>query len=337
MFRLIAGLTLALTLAGGAAARPFVAILADPRGTVAPDVLAPYAILAESGAVEVKVVSPTRAPVRLTPGHAWVAPQMTLAEAAAAQPDVIIVPAMSVVEDAARTAWLKEQAALGARVMSICNGAKVLAATGLLEGREATVHWFSRGRLSRAYPGVTWRDDRRWVADGPIVTTAGISAAEPATLHLVGELAGEPVMQATAARLGMPAPDPRHDGQAFRLTVRNMVLTVVNKLAFWRHEDVALPLASGMDELAFGAALDGWSRTYRSTAWAVGDAAATSRHGLVLSPSAQRPQSFDRRVSVPGADADRATFEAIGLAYGRPTARFVAMQFEHPYGALPRH
>ncbi|MDB5457540.1 MAG: thiamine biosynthesis protein ThiJ, partial [Caulobacter sp.] len=99
--RLLAGLAAVFLLGGtAAAAKPLVVILADARGTVAPDLLAPYAILAESGAVEVKVVSAATAPVRLTPGRASLAPQMTLAQLARARPngpDVVIVPALSVV------------------------------------------------------------------------------------------------------------------------------------------------------------------------------------------------------------------------------------------------
>ncbi|WP_332772458.1 DJ-1/PfpI family protein [Phenylobacterium sp.] len=318
-----------------AAARPLVVILADARGTVATDLLAPYAILAESGAVEVKVVAATKAPVRLTPGFAWAAPQMTLTELARRpRPDVVIVPALEVVDDPARAAWLRAQLKAGARIMSICNGAKVLAAAGLLDGRQATVHWYSRGKLAKQHPRVTWRHDRRWVEDGPVITTAGISAGEPATLHLLSQLAGEPVMAATAARLALPLPDPRHAGEDYRLTPRGMTQVVANRLAFWRHEAVALPLTAGLDEIAFGAALDAWSRTYRSTAWATGPASVTTRHGLTLHRAASLPERFDRKVVLPRGEAMAATFRQIDRAYGPTTARFVALQFEHPYGAV---
>lgn len=330
---------IALAFVTGASARPLVVILADPRGTEAPDLLTPYAILAESGAVEVKVVSATAEPVRLKPGWAWVAPQMTLAELARARPqgpDVVIVPAFSVDDDPVRSAWLREQLRGGARIMSVCNGARVLAAAGLLDGREATVHWFSRSRMQRKHPKVRWRADRRWVEDGPIVTTAGISAAEPATLNLLRQLAGEEVMRRTAQRLGLAPPEQAHDGRDFRLTPKGAGLVVGNLVAFWRREDVAVPLSPGFDELAFGTAMDGWSRTYRSVAWAAGPSSAVSRHGLVVYRSRDLPARFDRTAVLPAGDPTPATFEQIRLAYGEPTARFVALQFEHPYGAVGR-
>lgn len=330
--RLLIGAFLALGLGAAASAKPFVVILADERGTVATDLLAPYAILAESGAVEVKVVSATARPARLLPGHAWVAPQMTLAQLDGRRPDVVIVPALLVEDDPQRSAWLRAQLRGGTRIMSICNGAEVLAAAGLLDGRQATIHWYSQGAVRKDYPKVTWRRDLRWVDDGPITTTAGISAGEPATLDLLKDLAGEPVMRATARRLSLPEPDQRHDGEDYRLTLGGMGLVVANRLAFWRREEVSIPLSPGFDELAFGTALDAWSRTYLSTAWATGAPSVTSRHGLVIHRSAERPERFDRTVGL--APTMEGTFTQIGRAYGDATGRFVALQFEHPYGAV---
>lgn len=321
---------------GQGQARPLVVILADARGTVATDLLSPYAILAESGAVDVKVVSATLDPVRLTPGVAFVRPQMTLAELerSGRRPDVVIVPAYEIDVDAARNAWLRAQAAKGVRIMSICNGAWALASSGLLDGRQATIHWYSRGKAAKKHPTVQWRDDVRWITDGPITTTAGISAGEPASLNLLRELAGDAVMRATAVRLRQPLPVQTHDGTDYHLTFKSRALTVGNVLAFWRHEKVALPLETGFDELALGTALDAWSRTYRSKAWVTGAPATTSRHGLVVYRSETPPTRFHRTVALPRPDVQQQTFEQVGQAYGDATGRFVAMQFEHPYGAV---
>lgn len=334
--RLLAGLAALLAFGGAASAKPLVVLLADERGTVAPDLLTPYAILAESGAVAVKVVSATMKPVRLTPGVAWVVPQMTLAQLAQRTrgPDVVIVPALSVARDPERSAWLRAQLRRGARIMSICDGAQVLAAAGLLDGRQATVHWYSRPKMARQYPKVTWRHDLRWVNDGPITTTAGLSAAEPASLDLLRQLAGEGVMRDTARRMRLPPPDQRHRGDAFHLTARGAGLVVANLAAFWGHEDVAVPLSQGVDEFALGTVLDAWSRTYRSKAWAVGAPSVTSRRGLRIYRSRVEPARFGRTVGLPAAEVMEATFGQISRAYGAPTAHFVALQFEHPYGAV---
>lgn len=337
MRRLLIAVAAWVSLAAPVAAKPLVVILADAEGTETTDLIAPYAILAESGAVDVKVVASTTRPVRLMPGVAWVAPQMTLAELARLRPggaDVVIVPAMHRVEDPVRAGWLRAQARGGARVMSICDGALVLAHAGLLDGRRATAHWNSHAKLAKSYPKVTWRRDSRWITDGAITTTAGVSASAPASLALLAELAGEGVMRDTARRLGLPAPDPRHAGEDFRLNAAGVGVAAGNLLAFWRRDDVGVTLSPGFDELGFATVLDGWSRTYRSTAWAVGSAGVTSRHGLTIYGGKAQPARFDRQVQLPSAGAMEAVFGQIRSAYGEPTARFVALQLEHPYGAI---
>lgn len=336
MRRLIAGLLLAASLASGAAARPLVVIAADAEGTEVTDLFTPYAILAESGAVDVRIVAADRRPVRLMPGVAWVAPQVTFAELARERPrgpDVIIVPALHQEDDPELQAWLRGQARAGVRIMSICNGGLVLARAGLLDGRQATVHWWSIPKVRKTYPKVTWRRDLRWVRDGAITTTAGISASSPAALSLLSDLAGEDVMRATAARLDLPTPDPAHDGEAFRLTAKGATRVILNSAAFWRWETVGVPLAPGFDEMAFGTVLDGWSRTYRSEAWAIGPARAVSRHGLTVFRHEAPPARPDRVAELPVRRPLEGVFAQIQTAYGPTTARFVALQFEHPWGA----
>jgi hypothetical protein len=80
--------------------------------------------------------------------------------------------------------------------------------------------------------------------------------------------------------------------------------------------------------------MDAWSRTYRSRAWAVGAPSAVSRHGLLVYRNRTLPVRFEREVDLPRANAMETTFSQIRRAYGAPTARFVALQFEHPYGAV---
>ncbi|WP_304171238.1 DJ-1/PfpI family protein [Phenylobacterium aquaticum] len=319
-------------------ARPLVAILADPSGTETTDLIAPYAILAESGAVDVQVVSSDLAPVPLMPGIGRVKPQASrdsFDRAHPEGPDMVIVPYMMRIDDPARSAWLRTQARRGARIVSICDGALVLASAGLLDGRQATAHWASRKTRLKRWPKVAWRMDARWVDDGRITTTAGVSASVPAALQLVRELAGEPVMLATAARLGLDRPSIAHDARAYQLAPPMLQTAAGNLLAFWGHQKVAVAAGPGFDDLAFATELDGWSRTLRSKAYAVTPAqGAVSRHGLTVLgvtelPGASRQAKLRRGEPIPLMIGD------ITAAYGRPTARFVALQLEHPASFAP--
>ena len=317
---------LLLVLAGGSPtlARPLVAILAEPRGTATTDLIAPYAVLAESGAIDVRIVAAGMTPIRLMPGQAFVRPQATYADL---RPDVIVVPFMMPAADPAREAWLKAQAARGARIVSICAGAETLAHAGLLDGRDATTHWFELGRLAKAYPQVRWRRDRRWIVDGNVTTTAGVTASIPASLALLRDLAGEDTMRATAARLGVPPPVQAHDGAAFRVNGDAVMAGLSGWANAWRSQTVAVRIADGFDDLAFATTLDAWSRTNRSEAFA--SASAVSRHGLAVIAPEKLPR-VGRMVEARAGDP-ALVLEDIASAYGKPTARYLALTLEHPY------
>jgi putative intracellular protease/amidase len=313
-------------------ARPVVAILADPSGVETTDLLAPYAIFSASGAVDVRVVSPNLDAVPLMPGVAWIKPQETQAgfDRRYRRADMIIVPFLMNPKDPGRAAWLRSQAMGGARIVSICDGALVLAEAGLLDGRQATAHWASKGARERKFSGIAWRGDARWVTDGAITTTAGVSASAPASLVLLGEVAGEEVMRETARRLGLPTPVRVHNAASYGLRGEAMGTAAGNVLGFWRHERVAVPLSEGFDELAFGAALDGWTRTYRAKAYAVAPpGGVVSRGGLRVFASDRLP-GFSRQVRLSARAPIEVMLDEVAEAYGPATARFVALQLEHP-------
>lgn len=95
------------------------------------------------------------------------------------------------VENEELLAFVRKQAAGCKKVLSVCTGTFILHAAGLLEGKEATTHWGSLGRL-RERPGVTVVE-RRFVRDGGIWTAAGVSAGIDLALALIAEQAGEDV------------------------------------------------------------------------------------------------------------------------------------------------
>ena len=68
---------------------------------------------------------------------------------------------------------------------SVCTGAFVLAAAGLLDGRRATTHWMHAPLLAQLYPEVTVEADQLYVEDGPVLTSAGSTAAIDLCLHLI--------------------------------------------------------------------------------------------------------------------------------------------------------
>jgi transcriptional regulator GlxA family with amidase domain len=98
-------------------------------------------------------------------------------------------------------AWLRQASAKARRVASVCTGAYLLAAAGLLDGRRATTHWRYAAELARQYPAVGVEPDRIFVRDGNIWTSAGITAGIDLALALIAEDLGEAVAKRTAQRL----------------------------------------------------------------------------------------------------------------------------------------
>ncbi|MGW6915135.1 helix-turn-helix domain-containing protein [Kitasatospora sp. NPDC054939] len=100
----------------------------------------------------------------------------------------------------------------GARVLSICSGAFVLGAAGLLDGRRSTTHWRHAAELADRFPRTRVEPDVLYVDDDPVITSAGTAAGIDACLHLVRKLQGAEVARGIARRM-VVAPH-REGGQA---------------------------------------------------------------------------------------------------------------------------
>lgn len=129
--------------------------------------------------------------------------------------DTVVVPGIDDVErdmSPAVLASLRAAWKAGVRIVSICSGAFLLGAAGLLDGRRATTHWIAAAELARRYPTACIEPDALFVDEGRLVTSAGASAGLDMCLHLVRLDHGEAVA-ADAARLAV-APLIRDGGQA---------------------------------------------------------------------------------------------------------------------------
>ena len=98
-------------------------------------------------------------------------------------------------------AYVRAAAARARRTASVCSGAFILAAAGLLDGRRATTHWARAAEFARAYPQVHVEPDRIFIRDGTTWTSAGITAGIDLALALVAEDLGEAVAKRAAQQL----------------------------------------------------------------------------------------------------------------------------------------
>ncbi|WP_266170547.1 GlxA family transcriptional regulator [Dyella subtropica] len=103
--------------------------------------------------------------------------------------------------DARTRRFVQRCAKRGARVTSACTGSLLLAATGVLDGKRATTHWYRSEQFARQFPQVQLEVDHIYVNDGSIWTSAGISAGIDLALALVAEDLGERIARAVARQL----------------------------------------------------------------------------------------------------------------------------------------
>jgi transcriptional regulator GlxA family with amidase domain len=317
--------------------RPVVAVIGLNDATETTDYIMPTGILRRADVADVYLVAPQAGPVQLYPAL-QVEPDTTIAAFDAAHPDgadYVIVPAMSRDDDPGVMAWLNEQAAKGSIVIGVCAGAKVVAAAGLLDDRKGTTHWFYKRDLARIAPSLTQVADRRFVVDGAVATTTGISASIPLALTLVEAIAGANKAGEVASAIGITHWDARHDSAAFGLS-RDFVTTVMgNSLAFWQRETVGIAMQPGFDAVSLALAADAWSRTYRSRAFTTASAseAVPDMTGIRIIPDragTTEPDdlTIDLHDTAPATALDE-TLRAIGQRYGEATAQVVAKQLEY--------
>lgn len=117
------------------------------------------------------------------------------------RPDILIVPGgfgtRKVMKNETLVAWVKACAAQQELTLSVCTGALVLAAGGLLDGLEATTHHENLEMLQEMLPTGKVSSEKRFVDNGKIITSGGISAGIDMSLHVVGRLLGEEAVRDT--------------------------------------------------------------------------------------------------------------------------------------------
>ncbi len=315
--------------------RPLVVVVGENNGAEVTDFIIPYGVLKDSGVAEVRSLSTGEGPIQLRMALKIRADQ-TLAQFDLAEPagaDIVIVPAQMSPKDKVLTAWVKDQAGRGATIVSVCEGARVVAAAGLLHGRRATTHWGALKAVEKSYPDTTWVRDQRYVQDGPIISTTGVSASIPMSLALVEAIGGRATAEATARRLGVSEWSTAHRTSEFHLSKADYGHAISIIAAVWSHETVEAPVTDGVDDIALALRSDVWQRSFRARVVTTrpGRAPVRSRHGLTILPDAE-PRAG--RYVIPG-DAGPAApqldqaLAAMGRRYGPFAVRLAKLGLEY--------
>ena len=164
------------------------------------DYTGPWEVFGAAG-FDVYSVAESKDPVTTAMGMK-VLPSYTFADAPV--PDVLLVPGGGVqgaLKSVPTLKWVAEVSAHAGRTISVCNGAFILAKAGLLDGLTATTTCHLIDNLRSNFPKVNVVNDQRYVDNGKIITTAGLSAGIDGALHVVAELLGTGEAERTALSL----------------------------------------------------------------------------------------------------------------------------------------
>ncbi len=275
--------------AATAATRPLVVVLAGSEGTEIFDLLAPFAILARTGALDVQVIARDTAALPLWRGVA-LRPQGTLAalDADIRTPAAIVVPNFTDAQQDEIDAWIGRFGASGGWVLAVCEGARIIARAGLLDGRRATSHSESLDALTKEFRTVRWERGPRWVEDGSVITTAGVSASTEGALLLVERLLGVEARDRVMRDMAYPGTVPLAQFDARGIPFGDK-LRLGRRALFGGTGRVVVHLEPDVDELMLGATLDTWARAFPKSlrTIAAGDQWVVTRHGLTLGPTAR--------------------------------------------------
>ena len=153
------------------------------------DYAAPYEVMGQAG-YEVFTVGETTAPVTTAMGM-QVTPRYGFGDHP--RPDILLVPGGNVdahLQNAGLLSWIRSNATAARYVLSVCNGAFFLSRGGLLDGLQATTFYGLIDALRAQTPNATIVADRRFVDNGRIITTAGLSSGIDGALHVIGKVSG---------------------------------------------------------------------------------------------------------------------------------------------------
>ncbi|MCE4027183.1 DJ-1/PfpI family protein [Microbacterium sp. Au-Mic1] len=305
-----------------------VAVLLGRHGTVATDAMGPYGVFAASERFDVRTVSSSRAPVALS-GGLTVVPDAAYEDYASGRltlPDLVVVPAISdpaATEEADLRAFIETAHASDRTVMGVCAGARVLVETAVLDGRRATSFWSDLDDMRATHPETTWISGQRWVEDGNVLTTAGVSSGIAASLHVVQRLAGtaEAVRIADDVRYPHWQPEGGTDIPVNTVSPADYPYVLGATLP-WGQPRYGLGLTPGVDEIDVAAAAELYGgAAFTAHVIPVAETGeVTTRHGMTLLATPITDAGPIDRLVIPGVTSSQLTQAAPGVPVFVPAA-----------------
>jgi AraC family transcriptional regulator, transcriptional activator FtrA len=266
--------------------KPTVAVVLGNDTTEGSDFMIPYELFSRTGAFNVYAVASDNQVKSLT-GGLDVIPHYSFKEMdklLGKSPDIIAIPFMPIVDEKKFQPvreWIQKHSKT--TLLSICGGSGNLAATGLLKGKSAASHWQNMVTFPNKYPETNWLRDQRYVHDGNVVSSAGVSSGIDAVLYVISQKLGEPMAEKIAKEMKYPSyhfvKNPKMD--PFDFDMRTYIL---NNAFQWNKTKAGVLLYNGVEEMALASVFDIYSDTGTTKVLPISSSEhpVVTKHGLNL-------------------------------------------------------
>lgn len=243
--------------------KPTVAVVLGDPVTEVFDFVVPYEMFAMTDAYNVYAVAPDNQVTALTGGLDLV-PHFSFEEMdrlLGKSPDLIVVPYMPMDDEENYRPvreWLQKHEKTN--ILSICSGSRNLADAGLLKGKTSTIHWRIVNQVEKIYPDTNWIRDQRFVQNGNITSSAGLTSGMDAVLYVISQQLGESVAEKVAKEMNYPSyhfvKNPTVEPYAID---RTEAIYYLNLAFQFNKKKVGVLLYDGMEESALASIFDTYS------------------------------------------------------------------------------
>lgn len=251
--------------------KPTALIVIGNKGTEITDFLVPYQIISNADHFNVFAVAPSRRSSPLN-GGLDIIPHFSLQEVDGlleSAPELIVIPNIPNVkspEDKPIIDWLRHKDNGKTIFLSVCEGARTLAATGLLNQRRATTHWSAIGQLKSNYPQTQWVSDLKYVEDGNFITTPGVvTGSIEGSLRVVEKLVSTDKATEIAEKLGY------YYTKSLNLPHTSIELSdsvwLFTALYPWTKKNIGVLIDDGVDEIELASILDTYPRSFTAVTY----------------------------------------------------------------------
>jgi putative intracellular protease/amidase len=266
-------------------------IVTDNEGTEMFDLLAPYYLFNATGQANVYIVSEKKQQILLV-NSLFILPHFTFSEIDSLniKADILVIPNLTIhlktPPKISTVNWVKKQYTGDNIILSICDGAATVAATGLYDGKPITTHASDYETLKKQFPGPLWVKDITVTQSGNLYSTAGVANAVEGSLMVIKRIFGEETLQKVLLDVKYPHTVIQVEHYSNKVTTGS-IFTAVSRFAFKKRDNMGVLLQDDINEFELGSLLDVYSRTLPKSlkSFTIDNKPLKSKHGLTLLPS----------------------------------------------------